>query len=54
MPASHPARSIPEREQVTNLTVSVTDSNSVTAKRYVPKTASVTITVDSQVWSDHH
>ena len=29
------------------LTVSVTDSNSVAAKRYVPKTASISITVDS-------
>ena len=29
------------------LTVSVTDSNSVAAKRYVPRTASATITVDS-------
>ena len=29
------------------LTVSVADTNSVTAKRYVPRTASVTITVDS-------
>ena len=29
------------------VTVSVSDSNSITAKRYVPKTASITVTVDS-------
>ena len=36
-----------------NVTVSVSDSNSVTAKRYVPKTASITITVDSSKSGQH-